>query len=67
MRDHLKDYWFGYAMAALCLGLLWLITSLLERDQRRINYCYDRGSVLVQTDAGTRCAPLYSLERIRGN
>ena len=41
-----------------------LINASIEY-QRRVDYCFDRGMVLVDTAAGYRCAPLYSLERVR--
>lgn len=65
MRDHLKDNWGFYAFFIGLAGLLWLVTAVDSEQDRRIAYCFDRGSVLVKTDAGPRCAPLYSLEKVR--
>lgn len=65
MRDYLKDNWGFYAFLIGLAGLLWLIAAAESEQDRRIAYCFDRGSVLVKTDAGPRCAPLYSLEKVR--
>ncbi len=67
MRDHLEDYWGFYVFVTLFVALLLTAFNVSAENNRRKAYCYDRGSVLVDTDAGPRCAPLYSLERIRGN
>lgn len=65
MRYHFENYWGFYAFFIGLAGLLWLVAAVDSEQDRRIAYCYERGSVLVQTDAGPRCAPLYSLEKVR--
>lgn len=65
MRYHFQDYWPMYVIGFLFLGGLTLAANASIEEQRRVNYCFDRGSVLVQTDAGPRCAPLYSLEKVK--
>lgn len=65
MRDHLKEYWGFYAFSVAALAIFWARVSDVREDNRHKAYCYDRGSVLVDTDAGPRCAPLYSLEKVR--
>ena len=65
MRDHLESYWGIYLFLIFFAGLIAIAINASIEDQRRVNYCFDRGSVLVQTDAGPRCAPLYSLEKVR--
>ena len=65
MRDHLADYWGFYVFGGLFLALIIVAFNVSAETNRRKAYCYDRGSVLVGTDAGDRCAPLYSLEKVR--
>ena len=65
MRYHFQDYWPMYVIGFLFLGGLTLAANASIEEQRRVNYCFDRGSVLVDTDAGPRCAPLYSLEKVK--
>ena len=65
MRDHLESYWGVYLFLVLFAGLIVVAFNASIEEQRRVNYCFDRGSVLVQSDAGPRCAPLYSLEKVR--
>lgn len=65
MRYHFQDYWPMYVFGFLFLGGLTLAANASIEEQRRVNYCFDRGSVLVKTDAGPRCAPLYSLEKVK--
>lgn len=65
MRDHFEEYWGFYAFGILFAALIWVAFSVSIENNRRKAYCYDRGSVLVDTDAGPRCAPLYSLEKVR--
>lgn len=65
MRDHLADYLPMYVISGLIIALIIVSFNVNAEQNRRANYCYDRGSVLVDTDAGQRCAPLYSLEKVR--
>lgn len=61
MRDHLEDYWGFYLFAAAIAFLLFLLFRAGDLEQRRVNYCFDRGMVLVDTPAGKRCAMIYSM------
>lgn len=65
MRYHFQNYWPLYVFGLLFISLIAIAANASIEDQRRVNYCFDRGSVLVQTDAGPRCAPLYSLEKVK--
>lgn len=65
MRDHLSNYWPGYLVAVLLIAFAAIAANASIEEQRRVNYCFDRGMVLVDTGAGKRCAPLYSLEKVR--
>lgn len=65
MRDHFEEYWAFYVFGTLFAILIGAAFNVSAETNRRKAYCYDRGSVLVQTDAGDRCAPLYSLEKVR--
>ena len=65
MRAHFSEYWGGYAFTCGLIGIFLLFTGAVSNEKAQTNYCFDRGMVVVKTDAGPRCAPLYSLERIR--
>ena len=65
MRYHFQNFWGLYLFLISFAGLIAIAFNASIEEQRRVNYCFDRGSVLVQTDAGPRCAPLYSLEKVR--
>jgi hypothetical protein len=65
MRDHFGNYWFLYAAASLFGLMITIAVNANITEQRRINYCFDRGMVLVDTPAGKRCAEIHSLERVR--
>lgn len=61
MRDHLEEYWPMYAFIGLFALLIAVAFHASELEQRRVNYCFDRGMVLVDTPAGKRCAMIYSM------
>ena len=65
MRDHFKDLWPAYVILSLMLTGMFLAVHFGAEEQRRINYCFDRGMVLVDTPAGKRCAAIHSLEPVR--
>ena len=65
MRDHFGNYWFLYVAASLFGLMITIAINANITEQRRINYCFDRGMVLVDTNAGNRCAPINTLQRVR--
>ena len=65
MRYHFQDFWPLYVIGFLLLAVIAAAANASFEEQRRVNYCFERGSVLVDTDAGPRCAPLYSLEKVK--
>lgn len=65
MRYHFQDFWPMYLIGFLFIGLMAILINASIEYQRQVDYCFDRGMVLVDTAAGYRCAPLYSLERVR--
>jgi MinD superfamily P-loop ATPase len=65
MRDHLSEYWALYLIGAVFGFLSIAIVNASNNEQQRINYCFDRGMVLVDTPAGKRCAAIHSLEPVR--
>lgn len=65
MRDHLEDNWGFYAVGLVTVAFIWLLVVSVNQNNERQAYCYDRGAVLVDTDAGPRCAYVEALERVR--
>lgn len=65
MPDHFADNIVIYlaALASGCL-ILWGAMSEGKRDTA-LTYCYDRGMVLIDTEAGYRCASLVNLYQVR--
>ena len=65
MRDHLEDNWGFYAVGLVLVAFIWLLVASLAHTHAQRGYCLDRGMILVETEAGPRCARLDALERIR--
>ena len=65
MRDHIEDNWGFYAVGLVLVAFIWLLVASVNQTNGWKTYCYDRGAILVDTDAGPRCAPLGALERVR--
>lgn len=65
MRDHLSDFWFLYFGGALSAVMICFVISASNAEQARVNACFDRGMVLVDTPAGNRCATIVSLQPVR--
>jgi hypothetical protein len=63
MRNHFEDFWGLYAILGFCAALLALLIIVDTRHRAAVNNCYDQGMILVETDAGHRCAPLDTLSR----
>ena len=70
MKDVVKDLFnaiFSFGTVAMigCVLLIWLVIDIAERDRVYNEICYARGSVLVQTDAGHRCADPVTLTKVK--
>lgn len=65
MRKHLSFFWPGYVGFALLGILIFMVVSAGNAEQARVNACFDRGMVLVDTPAGKRCAHIHLLEKVR--
>lgn len=65
MRDHLSEYWPIYVGLAVSGVMICAVISASNADQARVNACFDRGMVLVDTPAGNRCATIVSLQPVR--
>lgn len=65
MRDHLSEYWPLYVAFAICAVMICAVISAANAEQARVNACFDRGMVLVDTPAGNRCATIVSLQPVR--
>lgn len=61
MRQHFEEWWFGYALIGFCGLILAIAVNAESREQDRVNRCFDRAMVLVQTPAGPRCAAMSNL------
>ena len=69
MKDVVKDLFnaiFSFGTVAMigCVLLIWLVIEGAERNRVYNEICYARGSVLVQTDAGFRCASPEALTKV---
>lgn len=61
MREHFKDFWMVYFAAAFLVGVFGVI-AVTDWDHRRAEAnCYDQDKILVDTDAGPRCASLHEM------
>ena len=65
MRDHLSDFWPCYVGIAVFGLMICAVISASNAEQARVNACFDRGMVLVDTPAGNRCATIVSLQPVR--
>jgi len=66
MKHHIKACWLAYAAFAALAALLALIASMATTRQHRLAACYAKQMILIDTDAGPRCAPLASLHNVKG-
>lgn len=65
MIDHLSDNWGFYICAVICGGLIWVGVSAAAYDHAATEACYAQNMVVVDTDAGKRCASLDALYPVR--
>lgn len=65
MLDHLFDNWGYYLCVALLGGLIWGVFAINSDETARVTSCYAQNMVVVETDAGFRCASLDALYPVR--
>ena len=62
--EHIEDYWFFYVAVAALMLMFTGIVIAVNKSEQWAEACLERGMILVDTDAGGRCAAPNSLERI---
>lgn len=59
MRNHFEDFWGVYLCVAVTLAITALMAIADQQHRKAVAACYDQGKILVDTDAGWRCAILF--------
>lgn len=65
MRRHFEEWWFAYAFVGFFALIIAIAANAESREQDRVNRCFDRAMVLVQTPAGPRCAAMSALVPVK--
>jgi hypothetical protein len=61
MRNHFQDFWGLYVIVAVCAAICTLLVIADQQHRQAVRDCYDQGKILVDTDAGPRCASLLDI------
>jgi hypothetical protein len=61
MRNHFEDFWGLYLVVAIIAAIFTLLVIADQHHRQAVSACYDQGKILVDTDAGWRCASLLDM------